>query len=440
MGLHDRDARNAAVPFVVPVKSDFTAGVTLQAPQLENSAGVFNDSKYLDSDTSAGFIGSSDFDSARMPLLHGNIEDAFLRQSETSETNPAWWERASKANSERSVIIKKDASAALSHMSHTTNVTLEVSDTRTTSESTQVDTRIERNIQDFSELSNPFSEGSEDKADEIRYDAEIIGQSNIAIGPSAYVQTQRSHSSGSSAKKKRSQGRLDHLPSMRLNSTEHGSMLSGIVSYGFSPGRPQRNSPSLIPRPVGHLGNGSSENGFGRHSRSMLNDVSNAQPSRTSASRSGFSTQDAKRAGSPGTTAHGGRNEARRYVSSQRGSVQALSLIPEPATARHLYFKSPSDERGRYGSEDSTEINLQNSRSANVGTLFAEIRRLKMNLDMRHDEITHLRHELDAMRRFKDAGTLSEKLRETERELRFWRHRAQWAEKSLFGKGGSDAV
>jgi len=70
----------------------------------------------------------------------------------------------------------------------------------------------------------------------------------------------------------------------------------------------------------------------------------------------------------------------------------------------------------------------------NIGTLYAEIRRLKSELDARYDENLQLRQQLDAMRRFKDSGTLSEKLRDTERELKFWVNRAHWAENQLNAK------
>jgi hypothetical protein len=118
---------------------------------------------------------------------------------------------------------------------------------------------------------------------------------------------------------------------------------------------------------------------------------------------------------------------------------QLLPFPDEPAIARRLNFRpSPRQPQStRSTSEEycsETEYVRGATTKPNIGTLYAEIRRLKNEVDVRQEETLQLRHQLDAMRRFKDSGTLAEKLREAEREKRFWRHRAQWAEDNLFRK------
>jgi hypothetical protein len=80
-------------------------------------------------------------------------------------------------------------------------------------------------------------------------------------------------------------------------------------------------------------------------------------------------------------------------------------------------------------------------------TLYAEIQRLQRLLDARTDECKQAQRQLDAARHFRDGSlqTLSEQLRDTQRELKVWRTRAEWAERRLFlqdwearrGSGGS---
>lgn len=88
------------------------------------------------------------------------------------------------------------------------------------------------------------------------------------------------------------------------------------------------------------------------------------------------------------------------------------------------------------GSADDAEAQddhyHQTSQKANVGTLFAQIRKLRHLLDIKNESILQLQQQLDALRYSKDSATLSEKLRETNRELHIWKHRAEWAESSLY--------
>jgi len=114
----------------------------------------------------------------------------------------------------------------------------------------------------------------------------------------------------------------------------------------------------------------------------------------------------------------------------------------EPETARHLNFRASNDQmmsRNTSSEYTSGSDGQRASMKLNIGTLYAEIRRLKSELDARYDENLQLRQQLDAMRRFRDSGTLSEKLRDTERQLKFWINRAHWAENQLDAKYASKA-
>jgi len=77
----------------------------------------------------------------------------------------------------------------------------------------------------------------------------------------------------------------------------------------------------------------------------------------------------------------------------------------------------------------------EGQKKPNVGLLYAEIGRLKKQLDAQSEENAQLRHELDAMRSLRISGTLSEKLRAAEREVKIWKHRAEWAETVMLGRG-----
>lgn len=115
---------------------------------------------------------------------------------------------------------------------------------------------------------------------------------------------------------------------------------------------------------------------------------------------------------------------------------QLLPMPNEPEIARRLNSRTSNDQMiSRNTSSEytsgSSDMNQRASTKLNIGTLYAEIRRLKTELDARYDENLQLRQQLDAMRRFRDSGTLSEKLRDTERQLKFWITRAHWAENQL---------
>jgi hypothetical protein len=107
-------------------------------------------------------------------------------------------------------------------------------------------------------------------------------------------------------------------------------------------------------------------------------------------------------------------------------------LLPpaeEPEVARHINWRNSSElGTSRASSEQGLTPKLSTKGNA---TLYAEIRRLQRLLDLRTEEAIQAQRELEAMRKFKDSGTLSEKLREAQRDLKTWKNRAEWAEKRL---------
>jgi len=111
-------------------------------------------------------------------------------------------------------------------------------------------------------------------------------------------------------------------------------------------------------------------------------------------------------------------------------------LTNEPPIARRLHFKSSSERIQQSPSPEIISPPPQGGqKKPNVGLLYAEIGRLKRQLDTQSEENTQLRHELDTMRSLRTSGTLSEKLRTAEREVKIWKHRAEWAETVMMGKG-----
>jgi hypothetical protein len=107
-------------------------------------------------------------------------------------------------------------------------------------------------------------------------------------------------------------------------------------------------------------------------------------------------------------------------------------LLPpteEPEVARHINWRN-SSELGTSRASSEQGLTPKLSLKGNA-TLYAEIRRLQRLIDLRTEETIQSQRELEAMRKFKDSGTLSEKLREAQRDLKTWRNRAEWAEKRL---------
>jgi len=111
-----------------------------------------------------------------------------------------------------------------------------------------------------------------------------------------------------------------------------------------------------------------------------------------------------------------------------------LASIEEPPIAHRLIYRN-SSERLQQRDRSLPREELVNARKPNVGILYAEINRLKDQLAAGIEENMQLRQELYATRSLRVAGTLSEKLRAAERDAKMWKHRAEWAETTLFGKG-----
>ena len=120
-----------------------------------------------------------------------------------------------------------------------------------------------------------------------------------------------------------------------------------------------------------------------------------------------------------------------------------------PHQARYMTSTRPDsvagamDERG-----SSSEAQTRTGSSVNNGsvrlhsptdgpskgnaTLYAEIQRLQRLLDARTEEVTQARRELQAMKDFRDSRAPSEQLHETQKELKAWKARAEWAERRAF--------
>ncbi|KAL9085141.1 MAG: hypothetical protein Q9159_004867 [Coniocarpon cinnabarinum] len=120
-----------------------------------------------------------------------------------------------------------------------------------------------------------------------------------------------------------------------------------------------------------------------------------------------------------------------------------VAFCNEPPVARQISFrpnnenKHPRDARPAFQDQPGLVTPLKDRNGSNLGTLYAELRRLKVDLDARNEAVLQLKQELHAIRSAKDTATLSEQLRESERELRIWRQRAQWAETALFRQSKS---
>ena len=97
---------------------------------------------------------------------------------------------------------------------------------------------------------------------------------------------------------------------------------------------------------------------------------------------------------------------------------------------------SPSEPQTRTGSSvNNGSVRLHsptNGPSKGNATLYAEIQRLQRLLDVRTEEATQAQRELQAMRDFRDSRALSEQLRETQKALKAWKARAEWAERRAF--------
>jgi len=223
--------------------------------------------------------------------------------------------------------------------------------------------------------------------------------------------------------------------------------------------RPFEKSPTMIPKPV---------NKFGQARRTTPSPATTSQylpreslattlSSQRCSSRSPVKLRSAEKlahfsaAGEQQPTALAAKRTPSLSTRSEprhpaRDTIHArppthLPHLEEPPIVRRVIYKisreNINSSSSRNTSNNSEDFWQQNSHphKVNVGTLYAENRRLKAQLDSRSEETVQLRQRLDALRHFRDSGTLSEKLREVERECRLWKHRARWAERTLTGNG-----
>ena len=130
------------------------------------------------------------------------------------------------------------------------------------------------------------------------------------------------------------------------------------------------------------------------------------------------------------------------------------ALDEQPAaqhiTARIVSFESPSRPSSMLATSSPASLTTTIKRSgSNNATLYAEITRLKRQLEQKTEEIQATRRSLDAARATKEEGadegnpkrcswskgTLSAEVREAKKEMQAWKRRAEWAEKRLAGLG-----
>ena len=130
------------------------------------------------------------------------------------------------------------------------------------------------------------------------------------------------------------------------------------------------------------------------------------------------------------------------------------SYLKEPPTAqpihiRNVSFESPSLTTDKLATPPVSLATIKRSGSNNA-TLYAEITRLKRQLEQKTEEVKAARRSLDAARATQEEGvsedncskrgswnkgTLSAEVREAKKEMINWKRRAEWAEKRLGGLG-----
>lgn len=112
-------------------------------------------------------------------------------------------------------------------------------------------------------------------------------------------------------------------------------------------------------------------------------------------------------------------------------------LQPSTPNRRPRTTSIDSDFEDRYiwqGPETSSPTKKGRGNSA----LYAEIRRLQRLVDLKTEETTQAKKDLELAQSITGAGTLSHMLRETQEELKVWKNRAEWAEKQLRTKAVVD--
>ena len=132
--------------------------------------------------------------------------------------------------------------------------------------------------------------------------------------------------------------------------------------------------------------------------------------------------------------------------------------IELPLTAQHVsaarlhdrpHSESPSAAPGNHQEPADSQVALVRRSGSVHATLYAEITRLKKQLEQKNDEILATKRSLDAARDTREdaslnhpskrgswnKGTLSAEVRDVSRDRDIWRKRAEWAERRLQGLG-----
>ncbi|KAF4991717.1 hypothetical protein FDECE_13948 [Fusarium decemcellulare] len=115
------------------------------------------------------------------------------------------------------------------------------------------------------------------------------------------------------------------------------------------------------------------------------------------------------------------------------------TMIPypeQPPIAQHVNFIRPSSSSSNAPQEVDlfpmvpTSVPTPIPRPGSTTTLHAQIRSLQRQLDLKTEEIVHLRRQLE-VQEDADIGTLSQQLREAKREAQMWKDRAEAAERRI---------
>ncbi|KAI0457052.1 hypothetical protein F5B21DRAFT_521725 [Xylaria acuta] len=117
------------------------------------------------------------------------------------------------------------------------------------------------------------------------------------------------------------------------------------------------------------------------------------------------------------------------------------AMVPyqeEPPVGRFVRPSSATSAQSRDVSDDPPLERPDSRHTSGTSFLHAQIRGLQRQLEMKNEEIIHLRRQLETQEHM-DIGTLCEQLRVTKRECLMWRKRAEAAERrvAVFQRFGS---
>ncbi|KAG9252881.1 uncharacterized protein F5Z01DRAFT_624792 [Emericellopsis atlantica] len=121
--------------------------------------------------------------------------------------------------------------------------------------------------------------------------------------------------------------------------------------------------------------------------------------------------------------------------SQQHGFASLGTWMPhreEPPVAQHLNYTRPDSSACQHENQDSTDLSILSPvpRRGRTTSMHIQIRSLQRQLELKTEEMLSLRRQIEAHEN-SDVGTLSEQLRETARESRMWKERAETAERRI---------